>query len=79
MRVQVECARDAQGGEFPTRLGFDGRSVAVAEILDCWPGYDYRYVKVKGEDGALYILRHDEARAAWELTLFERRPASPVP
>lgn len=79
MHVQVECARDEQGGETPIRLGFDGRSVAVAEILDCWPGRGYRYVKVKGEDGALYILRHDEARAEWELTLFERRPAAPVP
>jgi len=79
MRIQVECARDAHGDESPIRLGFDGRSVAVAEVLDRWPGRDYRYFKMKGEDGALYILRHDEARAEWELTLFERRPASRVP
>ncbi len=79
MLVQVECSHDADGSELPTRIGFDGRTVAVAEVLDCWPGRDYRYFKVKGEDGALYILRHDEVRAEWELTLFERRPASLAP
>jgi len=76
MRIQVECTRDARGDEVPARLGFDGRSVAVAEVLDRWPGEDYRYLKVRGEDGALYILRHDEAHAAWELTMFQRRPAT---
>lgn len=79
MRIAVECARDAEGGEIPARLDFDSRSVAVAEILDRWPGPDYRYFKVIGTDGALYILRHDEARAEWELTMFQRRPASPPP
>ncbi len=77
MRIQVECARDPQGNEIPARLGFDSRSVAIVEVLDRWPGHNYRYFKVKGEDGSLYILRHDETRAEWELTMFERGPPSP--
>jgi hypothetical protein len=72
MRVKVDCSRDAGGNEFPERLGFDGRTVTVAEVLDRWPGRDHAYFKVKGEDGALYVLRHDEGRGEWELTLFQR-------
>jgi hypothetical protein len=31
----------------------------------------YRYFKVRGGDGDLYIVRHNELRADWELTMFE--------
>ena len=35
-----------------------------------WSHFCYRYFKVKGDDGNLYILRLDEGRAEWELTMF---------
>lgn len=78
MLIQVETARDETGVETPIRLDFDGRTVAVVETIDRWPGPDYYYFKVRGEDGALYILRRDEARDLWELTMFERSPGSPL-
>jgi hypothetical protein len=56
----------------PRALRLDGRRVAVAEILDQWFGEDYRYCKLSGDDGAVYILRVAENRAAWELTMFRR-------
>ncbi|MPZ39356.1 MAG: hypothetical protein GEU95_15125 [Rhizobiales bacterium] len=56
----------------PRALRLNGRRVAVAEILDQWFGEDYRYCKLRGEDGALYILRVAEDRLAWELTMFAR-------
>ena len=74
MEIRVECADRNGACEKPVRLGFDGRTVQVAELLDRWPGRGYCYFKVMGDDGAIYILRREEARAAWELTLFERRP-----
>ena len=76
MKVAVECSRDAHGDERPERVAFDGRTVAVAEILDRWPSHDYCYFKFKGDDGAIYVIRHDEASARWELTLFQRGDAS---
>jgi hypothetical protein len=36
-----------------------------------WHGADYRYFKVKGDDGNFYILRFDEARSEWDLTMFQ--------
>ena len=44
--------------------------VDVIETLDQWHGGDHRYVKIKGDNGGLYILRFDETRARWELIMF---------
>jgi hypothetical protein len=52
----------------PRRLHF---GVDVLETLDQWYGRDYRYIKARGTDGGLYILRFDEAQAEWELTMFK--------
>ena len=40
------------------------------DIIDQWYGADYRYVKVKDDDGGLYILRFDERRNEWALIMF---------
>jgi hypothetical protein len=71
MRVDVE--RDAGGFDIgkPRRFRLDGRHIEVVENLDRWFGPDYAYFKVRGNDGNLYILRLDEARDAWELTMFQ--------
>jgi hypothetical protein len=53
----------------------NGRVVEIVETIDQWPGQDYRYFKVKDDDGNLYILRLDEARHSWELTMFQCPPA----
>jgi len=50
---------------------FGGHQVDVLETLDQWYGPDYRYIKVRGTDGGLYILRFDEPQAEWELTMFK--------
>jgi hypothetical protein len=71
MRVEVECYSGHRGEQTPRRFALEGRSIEVAEILDQWQGPDYRYFKLRGGDENLYILRHDEAGARWELTLFE--------
>jgi hypothetical protein len=55
----------------PRRLHFDGHQVDVLETLDQWYGHAYRYIKARGTDGSLYILRLDERQAEWELTMFK--------
>jgi hypothetical protein len=71
MRLRVEHRVDDRGMPMPHTLQFDGRHVHVVETLDQWHGSDHRYVKVRCDDGCLYILRHDAAREGWELTMFE--------
>jgi len=75
MRVRVESYAGHRGDQMPRRIYMDSRDIGVAQILDQWLGPDYRYFKIKGEDGNLYILRLDETRAEWELTMFQSRGA----
>ena len=70
--VQVDTVRGPGGEPDPRRLRFSGRCVEVAEVLDRWPGEGYRYLKLRGGDGATYILRHEEAGDRWELVQFIR-------
>jgi hypothetical protein len=82
MQVQVERCADHLGVERPVRFRFDAREIEIVENVDRWYGSDYCYFKIKGNDGNLYILRFDEGRAEWELTMFQsERPtgATPVP
>lgn len=72
MQIEVESSSDGRGIEQPKRIRLNGRVIEVVEIIDRWPGGDYSYFKVKGDDGNLYILRRNEARDSWELTLFQR-------
>ena len=71
MRVRVETFAGHGGVEMPRRIYFDERCIEVAENLDQWHGPDYLYFKLRGDDGNLYILRLDEDRAEWSLTLFQ--------
>src|SRR6516162_5531973 len=77
MRIQVEQHPTDHGMPMPRRLHFDGHRVDVLETLDQWCGPDYRYIKVRGYDG-LYILRFDETRAEWHLTMFKRARAEGI-
>ncbi|WP_407149365.1 hypothetical protein [Bradyrhizobium sp. ORS 86] len=69
MRVQVELHPNDDGTPMLRALHFDSRRIEVVETVDQWYGPDYRYVKVRGHDRALYILRFDETRADEERRL----------
>jgi hypothetical protein len=69
VRIVVEASQD-YGIEVPRTLRLNVDRVEVVEVLDQWYGPDYRYCKVKGGSGALYILRLDESGSEWHLTLF---------
>ena len=77
MRVEVE-SDEARGLSMPRRFHFDWRVIEVVEILDQWFGTDHRYCKLKGGDGALYILRLDENRYEWSLTMFASQEAQAI-
>ena len=77
MRVEVETDQ-VHGLAMPRRFRLDAREIEVVEILDQWFGADYRYCKVKGSDGALYILRLDEDRSEWSLIMFASPEAQAI-
>jgi hypothetical protein len=72
VQIEVDSEADDTGIKKPTRIRLNGRVVAIVEAIDRWPGGDYCYFKVRGDDGNLYILRLNEARDSWELTMFQR-------
>lgn len=72
MRLSVETRCDS-GMALPCALHLHGRRVAVDTIVDQWFGPDYRYCKLTGDDGCVYILRVVEHCADWQLTFFASR------
>jgi len=70
--VRVECYAGYRGDETPQRFFLGERAVDVEEVVDRWYGPDHRYFKVRGSNGATYILRQDTVADRWEMTLFDR-------
>lgn len=70
MEVKVDCYAGYRGEETPRRLAFEKHIVEVIEVIDRWLSPDYRYFKVRGDDKAIYIIRHDTQKWIWELTYY---------
>jgi dihydrofolate reductase len=71
--VKVDCYSGYRGEETPRRFRLGSRRVEVQEVLDRWLAPDHRYFKVRGDDRAIYILRHDVEHDRWQVTLFSQR------
>jgi len=70
--IRVECYAGYRDEESPRRFFLNSREIKVVEIFDRWLAPDHRYFKVRGDDGAVYIIRHDVAGGHWELTMFDQ-------
>jgi hypothetical protein len=68
--VGVECYAGHRGEQTPRTVILGDRRIPVAEVVDAWLAPDYRYFKLKGDDGDTYLVRHDERSNTWELTMF---------
>ena len=73
--IRVECYAGYRGEESPRRFFLDQRKIEVLEILDRWLAPDHRYFKLKGDDGAVYIILYDVDQDQWQLTMFDSLPA----
>jgi hypothetical protein len=60
----------AEGTPTSRSLDWGGRRIDLVEMIDQWYGADYRCVKVKGSDGAIYMLRFNELHDEWALIMF---------
>jgi hypothetical protein len=72
MDIRVECYAGYRGEQEPRALRIGERRVAVVEIVDRWLAPDHRYFKLKGDDGAVYVVRHDPTADGWELVVLDR-------
>ena len=70
MEITVECYAGYRGEEIPRRIRMGDTWIEIAAVLDRWLSPDHRYFKVLGDDGAVYMLRHNPRRWAWELIFF---------
>lgn len=68
--VCVHCYAGHRGEQTPRILILGDRRIDVVEVADAWLAPGYRYFKLTGDDGNMYIVRHDERSISWELTMF---------
>ena len=47
------------------------RCVEVKQVIDQWLDSAYRYLKLRGDDDGIYILRYTIDKDIWEMTLFD--------
>ena len=71
LKISVECYAGHRGDESPRRFFMGEKQIEVSEILDRWLSPEHRYFKIRGNDKAVYIIRHDTKTGQWELTLFD--------
>ena len=78
LQIDVTCYAGYRGEETPQRMKFGERRIEVSEVIDRWLDPEHRYFKLRGDDGGIYIVRHDVAGDIWELTMFDsdRLPAT---
>jgi hypothetical protein len=74
LAIRVACYSGHRGEQEPRSFELGRRRIAVDEILDRWLAPDHRYFKVRGQDGGVYLMRHDPSSGDWELTVVERHP-----
>jgi len=71
--MKVECYAGYRGEETPKCFYLDKRCVEVMDVLDRWLDPAHRYFKLRGDDNAIYILRHSTSEDTWEMILFNRK------
>jgi hypothetical protein len=76
--VSVQCCWAVGGAPHLVRFQLNGIDHLVEEVLDQWSGADCSFVKLRADDGNLYVLRHDGSGSteSWALTSFRKDPGS---
>lgn len=69
--LRVECYAGHRADVTPVRFHMGTCPVEVREVIDRWLDPTHSYFKLRGNDGGIYILRHDTEADVWEMTLFD--------
>jgi hypothetical protein len=67
--IGVECYAGHRADVEPRSLHLGERHVTVNEVIDRWLDPRHRYFKLRGDDGDIYLVRHDTVDDRWELTM----------
>ena len=73
MILEVTTVNEPEEEAVPLEFKLGSVTLGVCEILDRWLAEDHSYFKLRADDEAVYILRHDKPAHRWELILFNRR------
>jgi hypothetical protein len=79
MNIRVDCYSGYRGDETPRVVWIGHNRIVVGEMIDRWIAPDHRYFKFRGEDGGIYIIRHDTESLVWELAFFQSAESIPGP
>ncbi|MFA5529134.1 MAG: hypothetical protein WDA11_00560 [Thiohalomonadaceae bacterium] len=71
LALTVECHAGHGGEETPHRLRIGARVIEVMEVVDRWYEPAHRYFKLRGSDGGLYIVHHDDRTDTWQLVIYD--------
>lgn len=71
LAVRVECYAGHRGEQTPRAIVLGDRRIEVSAVLDQWLAPDHRYFKLQGDDGDIYLVRHDVGADRWQLTMFQ--------
>lgn len=67
MKICV-LSRTGRGGQYdPHVFHLGSHRHAVVAVLEQWTQAQYRFFKVRVQDGRRFVLRHDPTTGAWEL------------
>jgi hypothetical protein len=67
MKICV-LSRTNRGGNYDPQVFHLGqRRLPVVAVLEQWAEAQYRFFKVRVDDGRSFVLRHDPATGEWEL------------
>ena len=69
--LAVDTYLGHKGEPMPRAFTHEGRTRTIREILTTWRRDDATYYRVSTQDGARYVLRHDEELERWELVMQE--------
>jgi len=75
MVLRVESIAGPGGDLEPSVVWFGTRRVGVRAIVDRWFAPATRWFRIDGDDGQLYVVRHDDVNGEWELAALTRREA----
>jgi len=79
MQIRVDTYVGYRGMQMPQCFRLGRSRIGIVETVDQWFGPDYRYIKVKGDDDATYILRVHDVHGHWELTMFKSSRVRSLP
>jgi hypothetical protein len=72
VEVEVESYSGYKADERPLRFRLGEQWLNVEEVGDRWYDPEATYFRVRADDGATYVLRHDERASIWTLEAYRR-------